>query len=100
MFAQESVAAIAGIEHLHADDGSHSMEIDLVDVPLNLPDESSLEGFKYQEQRYGKLLTGSSLPDSAYTKLKSGLIDARDNQGNLIPPDGKGISLQEYFSLK
>ena len=53
--------------------------------------ESTL--WKYNDQRYGMVLTGSSVASKEYVQFKSGLIEVGDYKGI----SGKGISLETYL---
>ena len=63
------------------------------------------KAWNYTDQRYGMVLTGSSIAAPEYIKFKSGLIEPNDEDGeSLLPPlctnASNGITLQEYFKRR
>lgn len=103
LFASKSVAEITETEPVYQEAQSSRME---VDVDNNESFRSiKTKAWKYTDQRYGMVLTGSSKAAPEYIKFKSGLIEPIDEDGESLQPPSctnasKGITLQEYFKRR
>lgn len=95
LFSNKSIAELTETQEVKSDNWQQQQQQQCMEIDSYAFDQTLLSGscIDYTDQRYGMVLTGSSVPAPEYTQLKSGLIEVDSSR----PVHGKGIALQDYL---